>query len=109
MAVCVCHQLIGFLGGGALMNQGIHAIDLLQWFMGGVEEVTAYAGTLAHERIEVEDAAVAILRFTNGAMGCIEGTTCAYPGFLKRIEILGTEGSAVLEEESQVKWEFKDE
>lgn len=98
-----------FDGGGALMNQGIHAIDLLQWFMGGVEEVTAYAGTLAHERIEVEDAAVAILRFTNGAMGCIEGTTCAYPGFLKRIEILGTEGSAVLEEESLVKWEFKDE
>lgn len=95
-------------GGGALMNQGIHAIDLLQWFLGDVDEVLSYTGTLAHERIEVEDTAVAILKFKNGAMGCIEGTTAAYPGFLKRIEVLGSRGSVVLEEESIVKWEFHD-
>lgn len=94
-------------GGGCLMNQGIHAIDLLQWFMGPVEEVTAFAGTLGHERIEVEDTAAAVLRFSNGAIGTIEGTTCAYPGMLKRIEIMGTDGTAILEEESIVKWEFR--
>ncbi len=96
-------------GGGALMNQSIHAIDLLQWFMGEVSEVSAFTGTLSHERIEVEDTAVAVLRFKNGAMGVIEGTTSAYPGFLKRIEILGTKGSAVMEEESIIKWQFEQE
>ncbi len=96
-------------GGGALMNQSIHAIDLLQWFMGEVSEVFAFTGTLAHERIEVEDTAVAALRFANGAMGMIEGTTSAYPGFLKKIEILGTRGSVVLEEESIITWKFDEE
>jgi len=96
-------------GGGALMNQSIHAIDLLQWFMGDVSEVSAFTDTLSHERIEVEDTAVAVLRFKNGAMGVIEGTTSAYPGFLKRIEILGTKGSAVMEEESIIKWQFEQE
>ena len=91
------------------MNQSIHAIDLLQWFMGDVSEVSAFTDTLSHERIEVEDTAVAVLRFKNGAMGVIEGTTSAYPGFLKRIEILGTKGSAVMEEESIIKWQFDQE
>lgn len=98
-----------FDGGGALMNQSIHAIDLLQWFMGEVTEVFAFTGTLSHERIEVEDTAVAALRFANGAMGMIEGTTSAYPGFLKKIEILGTHGSVVLEEESIITWKFEQE
>ena len=96
-------------GGGCLMNQGIHAIDLLQWLMGPVEEVTAFTKTLAHERIEVEDVAAAALKFKNGALGTIEGTTCAYPGSLKRIEIMGTKGSAVIEEESLVQWQFAEE
>jgi predicted dehydrogenase len=96
-------------GGGCLMNQGIHAIDLLQWFMGPVEEVSAFMNTVGHERIEVEDTCAATLRFANGAVGTIEGTTCAYPGFLKRIEIMGTEGTAVMEEENLIKWEFKNE
>jgi predicted dehydrogenase len=74
-----------FDGGGALMNQGIHAIDLLQWFMGDVREVYAQTATLAHERIEVEDTAAAVLQFANGAIGVIEGTTSAYPGFLKKL------------------------
>lgn len=96
-------------GGGCLMNQGIHAIDLLQWFMGPVATVTAFTGTLGHTGIEVEDTAAAILRFKNGALGTIEGTTCAYPGFLKRIEILGTEGSAIIEEENLTSWQFAHE
>lgn len=95
-------------GGGALMNQSIHAIDLLQWLMGPVESVQSFAATLGHERIEVEDTAVAAVRFQNGALGAIEGTTASYPGFLKRIEISGTHGSAILEEESLKAWEFAD-
>lgn len=96
-------------GGGCLMNQGIHAIDLLQWFMGPVKEVSAFTSTFGHERIEVEDNAAVILRFENGAIGTIEGSTCAYPGFLKRLEIMGTMGSAIIEEESILEWSFKDE
>src|SRR5437762_3574542 len=74
-------------GGGALMNQAIHNVDLLQWLMGDVESVHAMTATLAHERIEVEDTAVAVLRFRNGALGVIEAATSAYPGLLKRTEI----------------------
>jgi predicted dehydrogenase len=93
-------------GGGALMNQAVHTVDLLAWFMGPVVEVQAYTATLAHERIEVEDAAVATLRFANGALGVVEATTAAYPGYLKRIELHGSEGSAVLEEEDIKHWDF---
>ena len=96
-------------GGGALMNQSIHAIDLLQYFMGPVEAVQAFTGTLAHERIEVEDVAVTALRFENGALGVIEGTTAVYPGFLKRIEISGSNGTIILEEEAITTWEFDPE
>jgi predicted dehydrogenase len=96
-------------GGGALINQSIHAIDLLQWFMGPVDSVQAFTGTIGHKRIEVEDNAVAALRFRNGAFGVIEGSTAVYPGFLKRIEISGTKGSVVLEEETLKTWEFAQE
>ena len=96
-------------GGGALMNQGIHAIDLLRWFGGDVVDVSSRTATLAHERIEVEDTAGAVLSFASGAIGIIEGSTAAYPGFLKRIEICGSEGSAIIEEESLKFWQFKDE
>ena len=93
-------------GGGALMNQAIHTVDLLAWLMGPVEEIQAQTATLAHRRIEVEDVAVATLRFANGALGVIEATTAAYPGYLKRIELHGDQGSAVLEEEDIKKWDF---
>lgn len=93
-------------GGGALMNQAIHSVDLLAWLMGPVRDISAHTAMLAHERIEVEDVAMATLRFENGALGVIEATTAAYPGFLKRIEIHGTEGSAVLKEEDITAWEF---
>jgi predicted dehydrogenase len=93
-------------GGGALMNQAIHSVDLLTWFMGPVVEIQANTAMLAHERIEVEDVAVATLRFANGALGTLEATTAAYPGYLKRIEIHGSDGSAVLEEEDLKAWDF---
>lgn len=83
-------------GGGALMNQGIHAIDLLQWIMGDVLEVYANTSTLAHENIEVEDTAVAVLKFKGGALGVIEGTTSVYPGYPMKLEIHGTKGSLIV-------------
>ena len=86
-------------GGGALMNQAIHSVDLLTWLMGPVVEIRAQTATLAHRRIDVEDTAVATLKFKSGALGVLEATTAAWPGYLKRIEIHGSEGSAVLEEE----------
>lgn len=93
-------------GGGALMNQAIHSVDLLCWLMGPVAEVTAQWGTLAHKRIDVEDAVVATLKFANGALGVIEATTAAYPGALKKIAIHGSEGTAVMEEEDIIEWQF---
>ncbi|MCA9215421.1 MAG: Gfo/Idh/MocA family oxidoreductase [Planctomycetales bacterium] len=93
-------------GGGALMNQAIHSVDLLAWLMGPVKSISARTSTLAHERIEVEDVAVASLEFESGALGVIEATTAAYPGYLKRIEIHGSEGTAVLEEEDIKVWDF---
>ena len=93
-------------GGGALMNQAIHTIDLLQWLMGPVDSVSAIIATLAHERIEVEDVAVASLRFRNGALGSIEATTASFPGMPKRIEIHGDSGSAIVEEEVLKHWRF---
>jgi predicted dehydrogenase len=93
-------------GGGALMNQAIHSVDILTWLMGPVVEITAQAGLLAHERIAVEDTVVATLKFKNGALGVIEATTAAFPGYLKRIEVHGSEGSAAMEEEDVVAWDF---
>ena len=93
-------------GGGALMNQAIHSVDLLLWLMGDVDEVSAMTATLTHDRIEVEDTAVATVKFKCGALGVIEATTTAFPGTLKRIEISGSHGSAILEEEDIRQWEF---
>src|SRR5208283_2264984 len=94
-------------GGGALMNQAIHSVDMLAWLMGPVVEVRAKTGLLAHERIAVEDVALATVEFANGALGVIEASTAVYPGYLKRIEIHGNEGSAVLEEEDLIRWDFE--
>lgn len=94
-------------GGGALMNQAIHNVDLLQWLMGDVDVIHAQTATLAHERIEVEDTAVATLRFKNGALGVIEAATSAFPGLLKRTEIHGDRGSARVEQDDITLWEFQ--
>jgi UDP-N-acetyl-2-amino-2-deoxyglucuronate dehydrogenase len=86
-------------GGGVLINQAIHSIDLLQWLMGSVTEVTAYTGLLAHERIEVEDTAVAILKFIGGSLGTIVATTAAYPGLTATIAVHGDRGSAIIDDD----------
>jgi UDP-N-acetyl-2-amino-2-deoxyglucuronate dehydrogenase len=85
-------------GGGVLMNQSIHSIDLLQWLMGPVKSVFGYTDTLVH-LMETEDVAVAALRFASGALGTIAATTGAYPGVTTRIEIFGDKGSALIEDD----------
>ena len=83
-------------GGGALMNQGIHTIDLLLWLLGDVTRVQARVAAQLHA-IESEDTATALLEFANGAIGVFHATTAAYPGYPRRVEISGTEGTVVLE------------
>jgi UDP-N-acetyl-2-amino-2-deoxyglucuronate dehydrogenase len=84
-------------GGGALMNQGIHTVDLLVWMLGEPVEVSARTACLAHQRIEVEDIAVAVIRFASGALGVLHATTAAYPGLTARIQVHGDRGSAVID------------
>ena len=83
-------------GGGALINQGVHTIDLLLWLLGNVAQVQARTATLLH-KIEAEDTAEALLEFSSGALGVFHVTTAAYPGYPRRVEISGTEGTVVLE------------
>lgn len=87
-------------GGGALINQSIHTIDLLQWMMGGVESIYGQTGTFTHEHIEGEDNAVATLRFKNGAIGVIEASTSVQPSRSRRIELHGENGSATVDDDS---------
>ena len=94
-------------GGGALMNQGIHSVDLLLWIMGNVKQVRAYSNTLTHE-IEVEDTVTASVEFANGAMGSIQATTSVSHGIDKRLEIYGEKGTVIVEGETVVKAEFAD-
>ncbi len=93
-------------GGGALMNQGIHGVDLLQYVAGPVVSVQAIADTKYH-KIETEDIVSALLEFKSGAFGVIQATTCIYPGFQRRLEISGTEGSVVLTEDTISFSDFK--
>jgi UDP-N-acetyl-2-amino-2-deoxyglucuronate dehydrogenase len=90
-------------GGGALMNQSVHAVDLLQWLMGPVESLCAHTETLTHD-IETEDLATAALRFESGAMGVIQGTTCNHRDYPLRVELRGTEGSATFEGTRLTSW-----
>jgi UDP-N-acetyl-2-amino-2-deoxyglucuronate dehydrogenase len=88
-------------GGGALMNQGIHTVDLLQWVFGPVARVAAKTRTAFHA-IEVEDTAITLLEFRSGALATFEATTTAYPGYKRRVEFTGTEGTVVLEHDRLV-------
>jgi UDP-N-acetyl-2-amino-2-deoxyglucuronate dehydrogenase len=88
-------------GGGAVMNQGIHTLDLLLWLLGDVARVSAATRTAAHA-IEVEDTAVATLQFSSGVLGTYEATTVAFPGYPRRVEISGDQGTIVIENDRVV-------
>jgi UDP-N-acetyl-2-amino-2-deoxyglucuronate dehydrogenase len=90
------HGVRAIDGGGALINQGVHTVDFLLWTMGDVARVQARTATVLH-KMECEDTALAILEFANGAFGTLQITTAEYPGYERRIEITGTEGTIILE------------
>ena len=96
-------------GGGALMNQSIHMVDMLCDLMGPVESVQAFANHIGHPRIETEDTAAAVVQFPGGAVGMIYGTTASYPGQFKRFEMTGTRGTVVYLEDSFTVWQFDEE
>ena len=97
-------------GGGALMNQGIHSIDLLQWLVDApVANVSGRIATLAHDNVEVEDTGAASLVFENGALGTIACTTSMWPGHFRTITLAGTGGTAVLGDTHLLFWQFRDE
>lgn len=93
-------------GGGALMNQGIHGVDLLQYLAGPVASVFAQAGTLVR-KIEVEDTLSAVVTFRNGALGVIQATTSVCPGFPRRLELCGEKGTIILEEDTVLRWDVE--
>ena len=99
---------LGMDGGGAVINQSIHAIDLLQWLAGMPTEIFAWKTRRVHLEIEAEDTACAAMRFGSGALGTIEATTAVYPGWERRIEICGEFGSAAIEDDRIVRWDFRD-
>ena len=96
-------------GGGCLMNQGIHTLDLLIYLIGMPVEISAFQGPVTHQRIEVEDNLCAIVRFENGAVGTIEASTSCSPGFPRRVEISGENGTIVIEDNRIVRWDFTEE
>ncbi len=85
-------------GGGVLINQGIHTIDLLQWLMGDVDTIYGQTDIFTHKNIEGEDNAVAVLRYKNGAIGVIEGSTSVQPAQSRRIELHGKKGSVIIDD-----------
>ena len=94
-------------GGGALINQAVHTVDLLLWLFGPVRRVYGKAATRLHA-IEVEDTAVAVLEFANGALGTIEATTAAFPGYARRLELTGSNGTAILDGDALVAVDLRD-
>ena len=101
------HGTLALDGGGALINQAIHAIDLLQWFAGLPSDVFCRTTRRVYEGIEAEDTASALLRFPGGGLGTIEACTAGWPGWMRRLEICGEHGSAILEDDHLAKWEFR--
>ncbi len=100
------HGTLRLDGGGALINQAIHTVDLLRWTMGPVETVFALKGALRYPHIEGEDTIVATLRFRSGALGVIEAATSIAPGFKRRLEISGERGTVILDGDDISFWEL---
>ena len=96
-------------GGGALINQGIHQVDLLLWFAGPVRDVFAMWQLGAAHKIESEDIVSAVLRYANGATGVIQASTALWPGYSERIELHGTKGTAIVTGDQLTAWDVKED
>lgn len=96
-------------GGGALVNQAVHQVDVLLWLIGGVREVFAYWQLGALHRIESEDVISALLKYENGATGVIQASTAFWPGYSERLEIHGTKGTAVITGDKLTAWDVQDD
>jgi predicted dehydrogenase len=96
-------------GGGALMNQCVHFIDMVQWFNGGMKSVFAKTDKKVHKDIEAEDTAVAVVEYSNGAYGVVEATTSSYPGFSTLITVNGSKGGVICENERIRELKLSDE
>ena len=96
-------------GGGALINQAIHQVDLLRWFAGPVSEVFGYWQLGALHRIESEDVVNAVVRYANGATGVIQASTAIWPGYTERTELHGTRGTAVIAGDRLTVWDLRDD
>jgi predicted dehydrogenase len=103
------HGTLALDGGGALINQAIHTLDLLRWMMGPAETVFALKAALRYPHIEAEDTLVGTIRFQNGALGVIEATTSVAPGFKRRLEISGERGTVILDGDAISHWSLSDE
>ncbi len=101
------HGTMKLDGGGALMNQAIHMVDMLQYLIGPIESLQGYTANIGH-KIEAEDTGVAVLKFRNQALGAIYGTTASFPGQFRRLEITGTKGTVIQVENSFPVWQFAD-
>lgn len=98
------HGTLALDGGGALINQAIHTVDLLRWMMGPVAEVAAMKSALRYPHIEAEDTLVGTLRFQNGALGVVQAATSIKPGFKRRLEISGARGTVILDGDAISVW-----
>ena len=94
-------------GGGSLMNQGVHTVDLMQWLLGDVASVKADTAILNHSEIETEDFVFATIKFVSGAVVLLTSTTCAYPGISTDIQVIGTKGSIFVDGERPVVWRIE--
>ncbi len=94
-------------GGGSLMNQAVHTVDLMQWLMGDVESVTSHIGIYDH-KIDTEDTTASLIEFKNGAVATFVSTTCAYPGISTEIMLYGTGGSVEADADCLKTWKMKD-
>jgi len=96
-------------GGGALINQAIHQVDVLRWLIGDVKELFGYWQLAALHKIESEDVVCALLRYDNGATGVIQASTAFWPGYTERIEIHGTKGTAIISGDKLTAWDVRDD
>jgi UDP-N-acetyl-2-amino-2-deoxyglucuronate dehydrogenase len=96
-------------GGGALINQAIHQIDILRWIAGPVREVFGYWQLGALHKIESEDVVNAVMKFENGATGVLQASTAFWPGYTERIELHGTKGTAIIAGDNLVNWDVEND